>query len=77
MVGAATLETVTPLPVRSAAEVVVASQLAAAARLKVVAPTDAVPLLFKTPFTASLSAVFKVMLNAVLLLAVTLALVSV
>ena len=77
MVGAATLETVTPLPVRSAGADAVTSQLAAAARLNVVLLTAAVPLLFSTPLTAILSAAFSVTVNEVALLAVTLALVRV
>ena len=77
MVGAATLETVTALPVRSAAAPAVESQVAAAARLKVVVSTAEVPFWLRMPLTASLSAALSVMEKAVALLAVTLAEVSV
>ena len=72
MVGEETLLTVMPLPVRSAEAPAVASQLAAAARLKVVASTALVPLLLSSPLMASLSAAFSVTENDVALLAVTL-----
>ena len=64
--------TVMPLPVRSAAAEAVTSQLAAAARLKVVVSTAVVPLLFRMPLMASLSAALSVTEKAVALLAVTL-----
>ncbi len=51
IVGAVTLLTVTPLPVRSAADPLAAMNPAAPAMLYVVAPTDADPLLFKMPST--------------------------
>ena len=77
MVGAATFDTVMPLPVRSAPEGVVWSQFAAAARLKVVASTADVPFLLRMPLTESLSAAFRVTEKLVALDAVTLAVVSV
>ena len=73
MVGEETLLTVMPLPVRSAEAPAVESQLAAAARLKVVASTELVPFLSSRPLMANLSAAFNVMENPVALLAVTLA----
>ena len=75
MVGAATLETVTPLPVRSAGPAVV--QPAAPPRLKAVVLTAVVPFWFSKPLTASLSAAFSVTENAVALAAVVLAVVNV
>ena len=77
MVGAVTLEAVIPLPVRSAVVFTVVFHPVAAARLKVALLTAVVPLLFKTPFTASLSAVLSVTEKAVALLAVTPALLRV
>ena len=77
MEGEVTLLTVTPLPVRSADALAVESQLAAAAKLNVVASTAVVPVLLSSPLTASLSAAFKVTENAVALLAVVELLVSV
>ena len=77
MVGAVTFDTVTPLPVVSAAADAVASQLAAPARLKVVPPTAVAPFWLRMPLTASLSAALSVTEKAVALLAVTLAVVSV
>ena len=71
MVGAATLDTVMPLPVKSAAALAVASQLAAAAKLNVVVSTAVAPSLLSMPFTLSLSAAFSVIENAVALLAAT------
>ena len=73
MVGAVTLLTVTPLPVRSAGALAVESQFAAAARLKVVPPTALVPFLLSRPLMASRSAALSVTEKAVLLLAVVLA----
>ena len=73
MVGAVTLEAVMPLPVRSADADAVTSQLAAAARLKLVASTALVPFLFRIPLMASLSAALSVTEKVVALLVVTLA----
>ena len=77
MVGAVTFDAVTALLVRSAVVLTVVSQPVAAARLKVVVSTADVPLLFSTPFNASLSAAFRVIANAVALVAVTLGVVRV
>src|SRR3569833_3464914 len=56
MVGVVTLDTVTALPVRSAVVVLVASQLAAPARLNVVVSTADVPFWLSMPLMLSLSA---------------------
>ena len=56
MVGAVTLDTVTGLPVVSAAEPVVAFQSAPAARPKAAPPTALTPSLFSSPLTTSWSA---------------------
>ena len=69
MVGAVTLLTVTALPVASALAPLI--QLAAPARLKVVASTAVVPVLFSSPLTLILSVASSVTENAVVLLAVT------
>ena len=77
MVGAVTLLVVTPLPVKSATVILEASQLAAAARLKVVASTAEVPFILRIPLMLIRSAALSVTVNEVALAAATLALVKV
>src|SRR3569833_1674330 len=72
MAGDETLLTVMPLPARAAGALAVESQLAAPARLKVVASTALVPFLLSSPLTANSSAAFNVMEKNVALLALTL-----
>src|SRR3569832_425809 len=77
IVGAVTLDTVTPLPVRSAVVVLDASQQAAAARLNEVVSKADGPLFLRMPSTLICSASVSVTVNEVALAAVTLALVKV